>query len=215
MKIALTLSTAAIAVAIALTGCSSEEEAGNMPGMDHGAAARSTSPAQPASASDHNKADTMFAQMMIPHHQQAVEMSLSMLEKKDLDPRVTALAVQIKDAQAPEIEKMTSWLQQWGEPVSHEAAGNHLSGHGGGGHHADGMDGMMSPEQLAALKAATGTEASKTFLTQMIAHHEGAVTMARKETTDGANPEAVALAKAIISAQEAEIQTMKDLHASL
>jgi uncharacterized protein (DUF305 family) len=77
------------------------------------------------------------------------------------------------------------------------------------------MSGMMGDEDMARLDAAQGTEAAKLFLTQMVAHHEGAVMMAKIETTDGKNPDAVQLSKDIVSSQEAEIQEMRDLLATL
>lgn len=149
------------------------------------------------SAADHNGADTMFAQMMIPHHEQAVVMSDMMLAKDGLDPRVQELAAKIKTAQGPEIEKMDNWLAAWGEP-------REMSGH-----HA--MDGMLSDEDLAQLDSATGDEAAKLFLSQMIEHHEGAVEMAEDEVADGSNPDAVKLAQDIVADQNAEIAEMKDL----
>lgn len=197
----------ALAGLIALTGCSSSSGSDSMPGMDHGqspASTATTSPSVASTASDHNAADTMFAQMMIPHHAQAVEMSDSILDKEDLPSAVTALAVQIKGAQAPEIEKMTAWLKGWSEPVMGSSA---HSGHG--------MDGMVSDTELQKLKGAQGAEAAKLYLTQMIAHHEGAVTMAKTEISQGKSPEAVQLAKDIAAAQEKEIQDMKALLAGL
>ncbi|MET1086087.1 MAG: DUF305 domain-containing protein [Arthrobacter sp.] len=211
----LTLSATAVAAAIALAGCatgsgssatsSSSPSAGSsMPGMDHGSGMMSSS-AQAATAG-HNAADVMFAQMMIPHHAQAVQMSDIMLKKQGVPAEVTALATQIKAAQGPEIEKMTGWLTSWNEPTAAP------SGHSMGG---GGMDGMMGEEDLKKLDAAQGTDAAKLFLTQMIAHHEGAVMMARTESTDGKNPDAVQLSKDIVASQEAEIQEMKDLLATL
>jgi uncharacterized protein (DUF305 family) len=204
----LTLSATTIAAAIALAGCATGSGSGSsgtsMPGMDHGSS--SSAPASsPAAAAEHNAADTMFAQMMIPHHAQAVEMSDMMLTKQNIPAEVTALATKIKAAQRPEIEKMTGWLASWNEPTQAP------SGHAMGGS----MDGMMGEEDLKKLDAAQGTEAAKLFLTQMIAHHEGAVMMARTESTDGKNPDAVQLSKDIVSSQEAEIQEMKDLLATL
>lgn len=144
----------------------------------------------------------MFAQMMIPHHAQAVEMSDMILKKQDIPPaEVTALATRIKEAQGPEIEKMTGWLKSWGEPTQM------ASGHS--------MNGMMGAEDMTKLDTAQGVEAAKLFLTQMIAHHQGAVTMARTETTDGRDAEAVQLSKDIVSAQEAEIKEMQTLLAAL
>ncbi|WP_240629675.1 DUF305 domain-containing protein [Specibacter cremeus] len=198
MKKILPLSATALAALIALAGCSTGT--GSMPGMNHGGSTIS-SPQAPVTGGEHNSADTMFAQMMIPHHTQAVQMSDIMLAKSGLDPKITALAKDIKAAQGPEIAKMTGWLTGWAEPTA--MAGNH------------GMNGMMTGADMDKLRAAQGTEASKLFLSQMIAHHEGAVEMAQSEVIGGKNADAVALAKSIVASQEAEIKDMKDLLATL
>lgn len=203
MKNTLTIPAMGIAAAIALAGCagtSGSTPTSTMPGMNPSSMGMSPNSA-PASA-DHNAADTMFTQGMIPHHAQAVEMSDMMLRKQGLDPRITALATRIKAAQAPEIEQMTGWLKSWNEPT--QMAGGHGMG-----------DGMMGGDDLKKLDAAQGTEAAKLFLSQMIAHHEGAVMMARTEASQGKNPDAVNLSKAIVTSQEAEIQEMKALLAGL
>lgn len=202
MKKIPTLSAATFAAILALTGCSTGTGAAgsSMPSMDHGS---STMPATAAPLDEvlHNAADTMFVQGMIPHHRQAVEMSEIILEKQDIDPQVTALAARIKAAQAPEISTMTGWLKTWNEPEEMSA------GHG--------MSGMMSQDDMDALKSAQGAEAAKLFLTQMIAHHEGALMMAKTEEASGENADAVALSKNIIAAQEAEIQEMQALLGTL
>ncbi|MNJ01250.1 hypothetical protein D3C73_1608250 [compost metagenome] len=77
------------------------------------------------------------------------------------------------------------------------------------------MDGMLSDAELLKLDGSQGMEAAKLFLSQMIAHHEGAVTMAKTETSQGKNPDAVQLSKDIVTSQEQEIQEMKDLLAGL
>ncbi len=199
MKRLTAISATTLAASLALSGCSPDTgtpaPASTLSGMDHGSMSPSATDSE--AAAGHNSADAMFAQMMTPHHEQAVQMSDIILAKKDLDPRVIQLAQDIKAAQGPEIKKMTDWLQAWGEPM--EMSGNHQ------------MDGMMSPDDLAKLKAAEGTAASRMFLTQMIAHHEGAITMAEDEVANGSNPEAVALAKDVVSSQGAEVQAMKTL----
>ena len=203
MKKTLTLSATALAAVIALAGCSTGSGSGgsSMPGMDHSSGnAMPGSSAAPAAA-DHNGSDAMFAQAMIPHHAQAVEMSDLILKKQGIDAKVTALATKIKAAQAPEIEKMTGWLKDWNEPT--QAPGGHS------------MTGMMSGDDLTKLDAAQGTEAAKLFLSQMIAHHEGAVEMANAEVRSGKNAEAVQLGKDIAASQTGEIQEMKDLLAAL
>jgi uncharacterized protein (DUF305 family) len=203
MKNSLTISALGIAAAIALAGCagtSGSTPTSTLPGMGSGGMGMSSSSA-PATA-DHNAADTMFTQGMIPHHAQAVEMSDMMLNKQGMDARITALATKIKAAQAPEIEQMTGWLKTWNEPAQM------ASGHGMG-------DGMMGDDDLKTLDAAQGTAAAKLFLTQMIAHHEGAVAMAKTEISQGKNPDTIQLSKSIVTSQEAEIQEMKALLAGL
>ena len=206
----LPLSAAALAGALALAGCStgssgssatsgSASSGSSTPGMDHGSGMMSSS--APAAAAEHNAADTMFAQGMIPHHEQAVEMSEMMLGKKDIPASVTDLATRIKAAQAPEIETMTGWLKSWNESATM-----------GAGHT---MDGMMGEDDLKQLEAAQGTGAAKLFLKQMITHHEGAVMMAQTEASQGTNADAIALSKNIVTAQEAEIKEMQDLLATL
>lgn len=209
MKKNLTIS-AALAAVITLAGCAAESNStpamSSGHGMDHGAMGSSSAPAgSPAPAegtadSGHNAADTSFAQSMIPHHAQAVEMSDLMLRKQGVDAGVTGLATKIKAAQAPEIEQMTAWLKSWNE--SAQMAGGHS------------MSGMMSSDDLKALDAAQGKEADKLFLTQMIAHHKGAVDMAKAEIANGRNSDAVKLAREIITAQEAEIKEMENLLAT-
>jgi uncharacterized protein (DUF305 family) len=185
------------------TGCS----ASNEPEHPAGHTSSSSAAAAPTSAvaEAHNDADVMFAQHMIPHHQQAIEMSDMLLGKQGIDPRVVQLANQIKAAQGPEIQQMQGWLTQWGSPAMPP-----MSGHG-----TQSMQGMMSEQDMTGLKDAQGVDASKLFLTQMIAHHEGAITMAQTEIKDGQYPAAVELADAIVTTQQQEIDTMKSILATL
>lgn len=207
MKRPTLFSATALAAALALAGCASGpgSDSATMPGMDHGNMSASPSgqtPSAPApAAAEHNSADAMFAQMMIPHHEQAVEMSEMLLAKDGIDPAVTDLAQDIKAAQGPEIKTMTGWLSAWGEPAA--MSGDH------------GMEGMMSKDDMAALEAAQGPEATRLFLAQMIEHHQGAVKMARDEAANGSNPDAVAQAEKMARDQSGEIDKMKDLLAGL
>ncbi len=101
---------AALTLGLTLAGCSTSSNTG----PDAGSSASSSS-----AASAHDDQDVMFAQMMLPHHQQAVEMSDMLLAKGDgVDPDVAALAKQIKAEQAPEITQLTSWLRAGGSPPS-------------------------------------------------------------------------------------------------
>jgi uncharacterized protein (DUF305 family) len=194
----------ALAVLAISTGCSSPNEAAHPAG--HSPSSATVAPSTTAAAEAHNDADVMFAQHMIPHHNQAIEMSDTLLAKQGIDPRVTELASQIKAAQGPEIQQMQSWLTQWDTPSMPP-----MSGHG----EMAGMSGMMSEQDMTALKDAQGVDASKLFLTQMIAHHEGAITMAQTEIKDGQYPPAVEMAHAIVTTQQREIDTMKGILATL
>jgi uncharacterized protein (DUF305 family) len=138
-------------------------------------------------------------------------MSDVILGKQNIDPRVTELARDIKDAQGPEIQRMQNWLGQWGNPTMPPKAANEGDGgHDGNGMSGDGM-GMMSQEQMTSLQSAEGVEASRSFLTGMITHHEGAIDMAQNEIGGGRFQPAVDLARAIVKTQQQEIDTMKGI----
>lgn len=154
---------------------------------------------------EHNDADVMFAQMMIPHHQQAVEMSETLLAKDDIPQNVADFAQGVIDAQGPEIDRMNAMLEAWGQEPMGDMGDS--GGHGGHG----GMSGMMSEDDMQQLEDATGTEAAKLYLEQMTRHHEGAVEMAEQQVSDGQNPQAIVLAEQVIEDQEAEIQEMKTM----
>ncbi|GAA2962997.1 DUF305 domain-containing protein [Microbacterium schleiferi] len=190
--------TAAITLTalLALAGCAGTTGSGGMPNMPGMGSSASASP-----AADVNNADMQFTMMMIPHHEQAVEMADMILAKDGIDERVITLAEQIKAAQGPEIELMESWLDDWGTPMGD----------------MDGMDhgGMMSDTDMQALQDATGAEASRLFLEQMIVHHEGAIDMAQTEVENGQNADVIALAEAIIASQTTEITTMEEILATL
>jgi uncharacterized protein (DUF305 family) len=186
-----------LATALVLAGCS-DTGGSDMDGMDHGSSA-SSSPSASAEAGDavFNDADVTFAMEMVMHHQQAIEMSDTLLAKDGVHPDVVALAERIKAAQGPEIETMNQWLEDWGQDT--EMGGME---HGGG---------MMSEEDMAALEDADGETASSLFLKQMIMHHQGAIDMAQTQIDNGKNPDAVALAQKIVQDQTAEITEMQEL----
>lgn len=155
-----------------------------------------------ASVSEHNDADTMFMQMMLPHHAQATDMA-KLAETRAGSPEVKALAAKIRAAQQPEIDKMTSILTTWSEsPDSLMDMEDHSS-------HS--MDGMMSKEDMTALEGKSGAEFDKSFLAMMTEHHSGAISMAKDELAKGKNADALALAASIQVSQQAEIAQMKAL----
>ena len=226
------LSVLALAATLGLAGCGGDTDAGGTSGIDSSSAAPSSStaapsanapsPTAPSSAAPssaapsvaktpasgpQNDADVQFAQGMIPHHQQAVEMSDLIMAKADADARVLTLAQQIKAAQGPEITQMTGWLEGWGFKMMPMDNDMDHSGQAG----MDGMDGMMSKKDMQELEEATGADASRLFLEGMVKHHEGAVEMAETEIFDGENSDAIKLAETIVTSQEQEITVMKDL----
>ncbi|WP_416971893.1 DUF305 domain-containing protein [Streptomyces sp. 4F14] len=190
----------ATAALLLLAGCGGGGDSEGHQGS--GAASPSVSGA--ASDGAHNAQDVSFAQGMIPHHRQAVEMAALAAERAS-SPQVKALAGRIKQAQDPEIETMSGWLTAWGEDVP--AAGEDHSGHSG----MSGMAGMMSGTDMTALEKASGAEFDAQFTRMMIEHHEGAVEMAGTEKAKGRYAPALTMADAIIAAQNAEIAEMKGL----
>jgi uncharacterized protein (DUF305 family) len=144
------------------------------------------------SNSEFSPSDINFAEMMIPHHEQAIEMS-EIAFKNTMNSEVLQLAQEIKEAQAPEIDLMKSW------------SGVKVSTHAG---HM--MDGMLSEDELDALRGATGAEFDRLFLQGMIKHHQGAIEMAMD--VKNSNSMVVAeLSAAIITQQEIEITRMEEL----
>lgn len=155
----------------------------------------STSENNDASAFQGN--DIMFAQMMIPHHEQAVEISnFALLTSKNSE--VLALAKSIRDAQSPEILQMKGWL----------AAANASTGmdHSMSG----GMGGMLSDTEVTTLMNASGSNFDTLFLTGMIAHHEGAIHMTLM-IKDSQNSEVKTLGVNIAASQSAQITQMKEI----
>jgi uncharacterized protein (DUF305 family) len=198
MRRLLTVGVAALTALAVLTACSSTSS--------HEATHNSTT-TSPVAAQPHNQADVTFAQNMIPHHQQAIEMSDIMLAKQGIDPRVVDLANRIKAAQGPEIQQMQSWLSQWGVPTTMAMTPGNMAGHE--------VSGMVSEQDLTVLKNAQGVDASKQFLTEMIAHHQGAIAMAEEEIKNGQYAPAVAMARSIATSQQQEITEMQGILASL
>lgn len=202
MKRARTIPVAAVglAAALVLAACSHPGDT-----TSHGTGHTSpTSTASSAGSGIHDAADAMFAQTMIPHHRQALEMA-ELAATRAADPKVAELAAKIETEQEPEIRTMTAWLAAWGEPVPDVSGGMN---HGA-------MPGMMGDADLAELRATGGTAFDRMFLEMMIDHHTGAVQMARTELAQGKSAEAKTLAKAIVATQTAEIAEMHHLLTTL
>jgi uncharacterized protein (DUF305 family) len=187
----LAVPAASAVLILALSACGSGDDSH---GTMSGAGTTSSSTAEGATTSA--TGDVEFAQMMIPHHEQAVEMADLALANDTASPEVKALAGQIKAAQDPEIQSMQGWLAQWGA-----SEGSGQMDHGG----------MMSDDQMSSLMGASGPEFDQMWLTMMIEHHEGAIEMAQDVLDTTSNPEVEQLATAVVEGQEKEIATMKGM----
>lgn len=200
---------AVAAAALVAGGCSSDDDSGGMSGMDMGSdSSESTTTAAETSEipSDaaFNQADVDFAQGMIPHHAQAIEMADMAIAQAE-SAEVIDLAERIRAAQDPEIEQLTAWLEDWGQDVpDREMSMDHDMGDMS-------MGGMMTQDQMDEMAAASGAEFDRMFLERMIVHHEGAVSMAEDEVANGKYEQAIAMAQSIIDGQSAEIDEMDQL----
>lgn len=184
------LAALAVATTLALSGCAM---------VMHSSAPSADSDEVGVGDSTFSGMDIMFAQMMIPHHAQALDMGL-IAASRSQNPEVLELAAAISNEQEPEIVLMRSWI---------EAAGaSEDMGHAG-----HGMDGMLTEAEMAALLNASGNEFDELFLRGMIAHHEGAISMAQMVITSS-NSEVKALAEAIVSSQQEQIDYMLSLLAN-
>ena len=181
-------------LALSLGGCSSDLFGFLNQGGETQADEPTTVPG-PTFAQPFDMSDVMFAQMMIPHHSQAVELA-ALAEANTSNPVILDLAARIKGAQQPEIDSMTAWLAAAGAPaVDH-------------GSHGMSMPGMVGAADMAALEKASGAEFDVLFLSHMIQHHEGAIDMANDVLATTKNDDVAALAAAIVAAQTAEIDEM-------
>ncbi len=144
--------------------------------------------------SNYTGADIMFLQMMIPHHQQAIDIS-NLAMKSSQDAELLALAKIIARDQAAEIKQMKAWLKDAG--ASEDM-----------GHSMDGMGGMLSADELSALQAASGKEFDILWLTGMTDHHDGAIHMTQM-IEDARNSEIKAFGEKVIADQSAQIMQMK------
>jgi uncharacterized protein (DUF305 family)/polyhydroxyalkanoate synthesis regulator phasin len=154
--------------------------------------------------------DVKFMQDMIPHHAQAVEMSALVSERTNSESLVD-IAGRIDASQADEIQFMENWLADRGEdlPSAHAHHGTHMSHE---------MMGMATPEQMADLAASEGVAFDELFLTLMIRHHEGALTMVEDllaQPGSAYDPVLFEFITDIQNDQSAEIERMNDMLAGL
>ncbi len=208
-RLLLPTAAAALALLFGATACGGDDSASSTTAP--ATSAPSTTAAAGGSGDQaggvHNSIDVAFAQGMIPHHAQAVEMS-ELAATNTSNPEVQALATEIIAAQGPEIELMTEWLTAWGAEVPDPEASMDENMEMAGGMM---MSGMISDSDFEKLRAARDAEFDRLYLELMILHHEGAIEMAQQELDGGDSPEAKELAQRIIDAQQAEITRMEAL----
>lgn len=203
------LAVAALTSALVLTACGGGSDSASSSHHTGDSASASAPASAPSSAGTHNAQDVAFAQGMIPHHQQALEMA-RLAAGRASSAQVKELAARIEKAQDPEIRTMSGWLKSWNEKVPSSGASmgsmpgmDHSSG--------SGMSGMMDPKDMTMLEKSSGKHFDTMFLTMMVQHHEGAVKMAGTEKAQGAYGPATSMADDIIKGQTAEITEMKKL----
>ncbi|WP_436499684.1 DUF305 domain-containing protein [Actinokineospora sp. HUAS TT18] len=189
------LAVVVFAVAALASACGDDA----MPGMQH---ETTTASSAAGSQNEHNDQDITFAQDMIPHHAQAIDMA-KLVATRSTNQQVVDLANQVENAQDPEIKQMRAWLGEWGAPSTAPSPSH-------GGDHGS-MPGMMSSEEMTKLESLSGAEFDRVWLGMMIRHHQGAVEMAETELAKGRSDEAKALAQRIIDTQRGEIDVMQDL----
>ncbi|MCM3894549.1 DUF305 domain-containing protein [Gordonia sputi] len=212
---------AGIAAVVGIAGCSTSDSGSDSASSTSTEASRNATSSQSASADStkHNAADVTFNQMMIPHHQQAIAMA-DLVPSRTENTAVRELATQIKNAQQPEIDQMTQRLASWGVSTAPDSQGTENQGsmdHGTMDHgsmdmgNGGGGMGMMSAQEMTAMENARGQEFDTLWLKGMIAHHQGAIDMAKTELANGIDPASRALAEQITTSQQAEIDRMRSM----
>ncbi|WP_371668357.1 DUF305 domain-containing protein [Streptomyces sp. NBC_00289] len=202
------LAAVSVTAVFALAACGNDSDSSGAAGSDSSASSSASAGAD-ATAGAHNAQDTSFAQGMIPHHQQALEMAKLAADRAS-SAQVKDLASRIEKAQDPEIKTMSGWLTSWGEdvPTSSDSTAESMPGMD---HSGSGMPGMMDGSDMDELEKASGTDFDTMFLTMMIDHHKGAVDMATTEKSKGEYRPATSMADDIVTAQTAEIAEMNKL----
>jgi uncharacterized protein (DUF305 family) len=186
----------AAAAVIVLTACSG-------PATPERTGPTGPSATHDSQSAEHNTADIAFAEDMIPHHRQAVEMT-AMVPSRSTNPDLLVIATHISSDQQAEILTMKGLLARWGVPdaPSQENPMDHSGMH---------IAGMVDGATLNTIQSLTGPSFDALWMTSMISHHQGAIAMAQNEIDQGRSPDAIKLAKMITSAQQREIAQMNHL----
>jgi uncharacterized protein (DUF305 family) len=215
---------AVVVALLALAGCS--DGSNDDPGADRAAddgdvtviqpgrpdeEASTGAPEEPVQA-EPSHADIAFAQMMVPHHAQAIEMA-RLARTRAADPGVRAIAARIRAAQGPEIVALSTWLERQGVEVPQPGDDPREYDHSRHGH--DPMMGMLTDAEMAALARAHGARFDRLFLQGMIQHHQGAVEMADNLAAEGTDTLMTEMAADVHATQTAEIARMRVLLSEL
>ncbi|GAB3179329.1 uncharacterized protein (DUF305 family) [Micromonospora palomenae] len=162
------------------------------------AVARPAAEVRDTASPSYNSLDVWFVRMMIPHHEQALEMA-ELAEGRAASPQIRAVADRIRGTQRPEIGMMRGWLSARGLPAE-------VPGHDHGT-----MRGMQSPEAIRRLADARGADFDRLFVQLMTAHHQGAVTMATDLLKVGVDQQLDEFANSVATEQSVEIDRMREL----
>jgi uncharacterized protein (DUF305 family) len=200
MHLLRTMLFAAVALMVTLTGCSNREPG---PAPDPKSTVASSKP--------YNDADVRFATEMIPHHAQAMVM-VDLAMGRKLDPRVMAVAEDIRSGHVPEIEQLVDLLNKWDNQPIPETSRDHVNadGHGEAGTDAS-VPGMHPADEMEALEATKGPQFQTTWLEMMIEHHQGAIDMAVTEENEGEDETATNLASDMVESQAEQVKVMRQL----
>jgi uncharacterized protein (DUF305 family) len=176
-----------------------------------GKPSRTLPPSTRATLPPRSEADVSFMQGMIMHHSQAVEMT-ALIASHTENKELRSLGARISSSQSDEIKFMKRWLAARGEPVS--MVSSEMAGMAMSHEKMPMMPGMLTPEQMDALRRAKGAEFDRLFLTGMIQHHNGALTMV-KDLFDtagaGQDAELFNFATDADNSQRAEISIMQGM----
>ena len=146
-----------------------------------------------------NADDVMFAQMMLPHHLQAIDMAAMVLAPgRGSSSELQSLARGVQSQQSSEVKVLEQLLSGWGADTE-------------GSHHMGMMDGMLSDQELTQLNSLHGTDFDHAWSVAMIKHHQGAIAMARDVLQAGVNQRVASLASDVVAAQSREIRELRTI----
>ncbi|BBY74220.1 hypothetical protein MPRF_11190 [Mycolicibacterium parafortuitum] len=193
---------AAVCAVLLVSGCGGGQNSGEE-------SAGSPSPESPVitgNPAGYNSADITFATLMIKHHQQAIELA-KLAGPRSANTEINGLADQIVATQQPEINILNVFLVQWDENPDIRTDG------GGEAPEATGasVPGMVDDATMARLESLTGPEFDKLWLESMVGQHQGGVAIANDEIADGANVDAVSIARTIVAGLDPQIAQMKKM----